>query len=302
MLHFIAQDYFMPHRANALFYFLMVLAMIGWGGAWVHSKYLSEYMSVNEIIFYRYLLATVSMVPILMKRKRSISIDIRSASATFFAATILTLYTWLFVEGAHLGTASLGGAFVTTLIPIVTFILSTFLGYRTMQRRDTFALLLGAVGVMTILGVWGFSAEQIFRLENLYFVFAALLWAILTIVASKITAIGPMIYSFYLYLFTTLIEGLLVADFRTDMLHIGTLPWLNILSLALFSTTFATSIYFVGGQRIGADRISSFTFLVPFSAIGLSAIFLGEHITTGMIAGTVMAVTAIYLLNRYHSK
>ena len=288
----------MSHRSNTFFYFLMFLAMIGWGGAWVHSKYLSEYMSVNEIIFYRYLLATFSMIPVLMKRKRSFSIDIRSASATFFAATILTLYTWLFVEGAHLGTAGLGGAFVTTLIPIVTFILSAILGRRTVRRRDTFALLLGALGVMTILNVWSFSPEQIFRLENLYFVLAALLWAILTIVASKVTGISPMVYSFYLYLFTTLIEGVLVADFRTDMLHIGTLPWLNLLSLALFSTTFATSIYFVGGQKIGADRISSFTFLVPFSAIGLSALFLGESITVGMIVGTTMAVAAIYLLNQ----
>ena len=292
----------MSHRPNTLFYFLMFLAMIGWGGSWVHAKYLTEHMSVNEVIFYRYLLTTISMVPILMGMRRSFAIDLRSALVTLFAAAILTIYTWLFIEGTHLGTAGLGGAFVTTLIPIVTFILSAILGRRAVRRRDAFALMLGALGVMTILNVWSFSPEQIFRLENLYFVLAALLWAILTIVASKVTGIGPMVYSFYLYLFTTLIEGLLVADFHTDMLHVGTLPWLNLLSLALFSTTFATSIYFVGGQRIGADRISSFTFLVPFSAIGLSAIFLGERITVGMIVGTTMAVTAIYLLNRYHSK
>jgi len=241
-------------------------------------------------------------VPILMGMRRSFAIDLRSALVTLFAAAILTIYTWLFIEGTHLGTAGLGGAFVTTLIPIVTFILSAILGRRAVRKRDAYALMLGALGVMTILNVWSFSPEQIFRLENLYFVLAAFLWAILTIVASKVTGIGPMVYSFYLYLFTTLIEGLFVADFRTDMLHVGTLPWLNLLSLALFSTTFATSIYFVGGQRIGADRISSFTFLVPFSAIGLSAIFLGERITAGMIVGTTMAVTAIYLLNRYHSK
>lgn len=276
--------------------------MIGWGGSWVHAKYLSDHMSVNEIIFYRYLLTTISMVPILIGMRRSFVLDLRSALVTLIAAVILTIYTWLYIEGTHLGTAGLGGAFVTTLIPIVTFLLAAILGRRAVRRQDALALLLGALGVMTILNVWSFSAEQIFRLENLYFILAALLWAILTIVASKVTGIGPLVYSFYLYLFTTLIEGFGVADFRTDMLHIGVIPWLNLLSLALFSTTFATSIYFVGGQRIGADRISSFTFLVPFSAIGLSAIFLGEHMTAGMIVGTTMAVAAIYLLNRYHSK
>ena len=287
----------MSRRSDTLFYLLMFLAMIGWGGSWVHVKYLSEHMSVNEIIFYRYLFTTVSMVPILLWLKRSFSIDRRSLFMTAVAAGILTIYTWLFIEGTHLGTAGLGGAFVTTLIPIVTFVLSAILGRRTVSKKDALALLLGALGVMTILNVWSFSHAQIFRQENLYFVLAALLWAILTIVASKVSGIGPMVYSFYLYLFTTLIEGF-VADFQTDMIRLGMIPWLNLLSLAFFSTTFATSIYFIGGQRIGADRISSFTFLVPFSAIGLSALFLEETITSGMLIGTVMAVTAIYLPNK----
>jgi drug/metabolite transporter (DMT)-like permease len=82
------------------------------------------------------------------------------------------------------------------------------------------------------------------------------------------------------------------------MLHFGFWPWFNLLAVALFSTTFATSIYFVGGQKIGADKISSFVFLVPFSAIGLSALFLGEAVTVGMLAGTAMAVVAIWMLNR----
>ena len=289
----------MPSRENpTIFYVLMFIAMIGWGAAWVHVKYLSDHMSVNEIIFYRYLLTTVSMVPILVWLKRSFRIDRRTVGITLFAAGLLTLYTWLFIEGTRLGTAGLGGAFVTTLIPIITFGLSAILGRRTMRRRDAFALALGAVGVMTILGVWHFSAGQVFRLKNLYFVLAAILWAVLTIVASKATRIAPLVYSFYLYLFTTLIEGLFVADLNTDMLHLGGWAWFNLLSVAFFSTTFATSIYFVGGQKIGADKISSFTFLVPFSAIGLSALFLGEAVTVGMLIGTTMAVVAIYLLNR----
>ncbi len=288
----------MSSRNNTLFYLLMFIAMIGWGAAWVHVKYLSAHMSVNEIIFYRYLLATVSMVPILAWLGLSFRIDRRTLAVTLAAAALLTLYTWLFIEGTRLGTAGLGGAFVTTLIPIVTFALSALLGRRTVRRRDLFALMLGAIGVMTILGVWHFSREQIFRLENLYFVLAAILWAILTIVASKATRIAPLVYSFYLYLFTTLIEGFWVADLHTDMVHLGGWAWFNLLSVAFLSTTFATSIYFVGGQKIGADKISSFTFLVPFSAIGLSALFLGEHVTVGMLAGTTMAIVAIYLLNR----
>jgi drug/metabolite transporter (DMT)-like permease len=286
------------HKNPTIFYILMFIAMIGWGAAWVHAKYLSEHMSVNEIIFYRYLITTVSMLPVLLWMKQSLSISLRALIVIVIASVVMILYMWLFIEGTHLGTAGLGGAFVTTLIPIVTFGLSAILKKQNIKRKDALALILGAVGVMTILNVWSFSGEQIFRLENLYFVLAALLWSILTIISSKVSSIGPMVYSFYLYLITTIIEGLFVADFQTDMASVGSLTWVNLLSIALFSTTFATSIYFVGGQKIGADKISSFTFLVPFSAIGLSALFLGEGITVGMIAGTLMAVAAIYILNK----
>jgi len=288
----------MRQQSNFIFYLLMVIAMVGWGASWVHAKYLSEYMSINEIIFYRYLFTTISMLPLLVLMKQKFYIDLRSVFLTTIAALVLTLYTWLFIEGTHLGTAGLGGAFTTTLIPIMTFILLAIIGKTMITKKSAFALFLGAIGVMTILNVWSFSHEQIFKLENLYFIIAALLWAILTIIASKVTGVDPMIYSFYLYLLVTLIEGLFVANFQTDLIHLGITPWFNLLSLAFFSTTFATSIYFVGGQKIGADLISSFTFLVPFSAIGLSIIFLGEHITVGMIIGTTMAVVAIYLLNR----
>ncbi len=288
----------MSKQNNTIFYFLMFIAMIGWGAAWVHVKYLSEHMSVNEIIFYRYLFTTVSMVPILVWMKKSFAVTPTVLMVITVAAAILTVYTLLFIEGTHLGTAGLGGAFVTTLIPIVTFALSAILQKRHIKSRDVLARTLGAVGVMTILNVWSFSSEQILRIENLYFVVAALLWAVLTIISSRANSIDPMVYSFYLYLITTIIEGLFVADFQTDMIHMGTIPWLNLISVALLSTTFATSIYFVGGQRIGADKISSFTFLVPFSAIGLSAIFLGEKVTAGMLIGTTMAVAAIYMLNK----
>lgn len=285
-------------KSLGLFYALMVLAMIGWGASWVHVKYLAEHLSIHEIIFYRYGLTTVSMFPVLWAMKLSLRIDPRTFFSAFLAAGIMIVYTWLFIAGTHLGTAGLGGAFVTTLIPILTFTAMALLQRRRLSSRQVFALSLGALGVMTILNVWSFQAKEIFRLENLYFLLAAASWALLTIVSSRTSRTHPLVFSFWLYALVTLLEGLFLTRFETDLGAQPPLVDLNLILLALFSTTFATSIYFIGGQKLGADRISSFTFLVPFSAIGLSAIFLGESINAGMIVGTVMAVAAIKMLNR----
>ena len=288
----------MRHQSLTLFYILMFIAMIGWGASWVHAKYLTEHLTVHEIIFYRYSITAISILPLLWFLKLWVKIDRTSLLNAFINSIIMIFYTWLFIEGTHLGTASLGGAFVTTLIPIATFTLTSILSKKMLKKEQIFALVLGAIGVMTILNVFSFSAEQILKIQNLYFVIAAFTWAVLTILSAKASKVNPLVYSFWLYAFVAILEFVFIVDFKTNMLAESNIVWSNLLSLALFSTTFATSIYFVGGQKIGADKISSFTFLVPFSAIGLSAIFLNEKISWNMIAGTIMAVVAIYILNR----
>ena len=286
-------------KERRIFYLLMGLAMIGWGASWVHVKYLSGYMSIHEIIFYRYALTALSMPPLLLWLKIPLLIDRVSLGVTLLTSAIMILYTWLFIAGTKLGSAGLGGAFVTTLIPIVTFVMMALLHRRRLRRIQVLALGLGALGVMTILNVWSFRAEEILRLENLYFVLAALCWGVLTILSSRVAGrIDPLFYSFVMYAAVAGMEGLFLSDFRTDLSSLPPAVWANLLLLALFSTTFATSVYFIGGKKIGADLVSSFTFLVPFSAIGLSALFLGEPVSWGMLLGTAMTLLAIWLLNR----
>jgi drug/metabolite transporter (DMT)-like permease len=67
--------------------------------------------------------------------------------------------------------------------------------------------------------------------------------------------------------------------------------------ISLLSTTFANTVYFIGIEKLGAGEVSSFVFLVPFAAIGLSIPFLGEEISTWMIVGTVMTLLAVKILN-----
>ena len=61
--------------------------------------------------------------------------------------------------------------------------------------------------------------------------------------------------------------------------------------------TFATSVYFIGVEKLGTNEVSSFIFLVPFFAIIFSIIFLEEkvHITT--IIGVILTIIAVKILN-----
>lgn len=285
------------NQNNNVFFFLLFLAMIGWGGSWVNAKVLSQYITPFELVFVRYSLTAISMVPILLYLKKSWRVNLRTTGIIIIASIFLLAYTYYFVLGTKLGTASLGGAFVTTLIPINTFLILVVFFKRPFVKKDIIALVIGAIGVMTILGVWHLDKEHIFTTYNLYFVLAAIMWPLLTIISSKATGVSPLVFTFYMYVCSTLMS---LMFFNVESLHVnewGGEFWAHMLFLAFGATTFSTTIYFLGIERLGAKEVSSFIFLVPFAAIGLSILILDEPFNVWMVLGTALTIIAVALLN-----
>lgn len=288
----------MDEKSKNIFYILIFFAMFGWGLSWVSVKVLSHYINEFEMILFRFSITTLTMVPIILYLKKSFRIDIRTLFLVTLTSIVMLGYMKYFFLGTKLGTASLGGAFVTTLIPIITFIFMVLLGQKKLRVKDSFALALGAIGVLTILNVWNTSLEQVLLTQNLYFVLAAFLWALLTILSSKNTTVSPIVFTFYMYIITSVITVVFFIDFSTIAYeNFDGIFWINIIAITLLSTTYASTIYFLGIEKLGAGEVSSFTFLVPFFAIVLAELFLDETIDASVIVGTILALIAVKILN-----
>ncbi|MBN2964581.1 DMT family transporter [Sulfurospirillum sp. T05] len=284
-------------QKNSL-YAMLFLAMLCWGGSWVNIKVLSGYIGAYDVVFFRYFITALSMVPIILFLKKSFAIDLRSFGLVVLTSLALIAYMNYFFLGTKYGTASLGGAMVTSLIPINTFLLLALLRVRTITKKDLFALILGALGVLTMLDVWHFDMAQLGAVHNLYFLIASLLWPVVTILSSKATKISPIVFTFYMYVITTAVAWAFFVD--VDALDFSTYDgifWLNMLFIAFGASTFANTIYFLGIERLGAREVSSFIFLVPFAAISLSILFLGESISLSLVIGTALTLFAVKLLN-----
>lgn len=281
-----------------IFFFLLFFAMVAWGGSWVNVKILGHYVSAFEMIFLRFGITAITMVPIIVWLKHSFKIDLKSFGLVVLAALALIFYNKYYYLGTKFGTASLGGAMVTTMIPILTFIFLALMGVKKVSSKDLFALGLGAVGVLTMLHIWTFDLAHILVIHNLYFLLAAILWAALTIVSSKSTKISPIVFTFYMYIVTVVLDWIFFVDVRTMPFEtFDSIFWLNTLLISLAASTFANTIFFLGIEKLGAAEVSSFVFLVPFSAIILSAVFLGEKVDLFIIIGTVLTLYAVKLLN-----
>lgn len=281
-----------------VFFFLLFLAMVAWGGSWVNVKILGHYISAFEMIFLRFSITAITMVPIMLWLKHSFKIDLKSFGLVVLAALMLIFYNKYYYLGTKFGTASLGGAMVTTMIPILTFIFLALMGIKKVSSKDLFALGLGAVGVLTMLHIWTFDLAHILVIHNLYFLLAAVLWAVLTIVSSKSTKVSPIVFTFYMYIVTVVLDWVFFVDVSAiPFSSLDGIFWLNTLLISLAASTFANTIFFLGIEKLGAAEVSSFVFLVPFSAIILSAIFLGEKVDLFIILGTVLTLYAVKRLN-----
>ena len=272
--------------------------MIGWGATWVNAKILSEYINEFEMVFLRIGITALTMIPIILVLKKSFKIDIKTFLLVCVSALVMIFYMKYYFLGTKLGTASLGGAFVTTLVPINTFLILVLMRSKTIAKKDMFALGLGVIGVLTMLNAWALKAEDIFVLHNLYFIFASILWPVLTILSSKSRNISPIVFTFYLYIVVVVLDVLFFVDISNIAYEsFDSRFWLNIFVITIAGSTFANTIYFLGVEKLGASEVSSFIFLVPFSAIALSVIFLGEEIGINVIIGTVLTLFAVKILN-----
>ena len=125
----------MTQNNKNIFHILLFFAMIGWGATWVNAKILSEYINEFEMVFLRIGITALTMIPIILVLKKSFKIDIKTFLLVCVSALVMIFYMKYYFLGTKLGTASLGGAFVTTLVPINTFLILVLMRSKTIAKR-----------------------------------------------------------------------------------------------------------------------------------------------------------------------
>jgi len=282
---------------KTIFYIFMTLAMVAWGETWVSAKILGEYLSANELIFWRFFFTTLGMLFVLAFFKIGFRESLKELLIALVSAIILAFYNNFFFLGTKYGLASFGGIFVTTLNPIITYFLVAILSKNSFSKLEYLGLFMGILGAVFMLRLWDFDLGKIFSPGNIYFLLAAVTWPILTIVSSKQKMKSAIIFSFYMFGFTSLIDLFFLKFELTNIFIFDTKFWFNLLLLSLWGTTFATTIYFIGVLKLGSNVASSFFFMVPLSALVFSMLFLHEKATLNLIIGGVLGLIAVYILN-----
>ena len=278
---------------------LMVISMVVWGGSWVSAKLMAGRLTPEVLSFWRFFMSFVSFVPMLVLLRKPFTVSRAGALYSVLGAIFISTYMYFFFRGLEHGLAGAAGVLVTSMMPFMTLLFMMILFRKKASGRDIAGLVLGMAGAAVLLQVWNFNAHDLFQSGNLLFVLCSALWALVTICSQRAAAtISPYFFSFLTYGIATLF--FLPSAFRQGIsvvFHEDVLFWVNLIFLAIISTNFATTVYFVAAERLGSYRTSSFVFLVPASAMLLSWIFLGEVPQPSTIVGGTIAISAVYLIN-----
>ena len=285
-------------NADRLYEWLLVLTMLLWGAGWSALKILTEDMPMDIIVFWRFLIMTLAFLPILYFFKQPLTLSKGSFSFILSGSVLNMAFMVSSFYGIKYGLAGAGSVIITSLSPIMTFLIMALLFTRHISKNQLFGLLLGIVGGFIILELDDLSL--FFNGSNIYFVLCALIWAGVTILSQKSHQhIHPIHYSFFISLIATVVS--FFYAYNSNLLLVFEQSkefWIALIYLGVFAQALATTIFFMASGKIGSQKTSSFMFLIPIFALFSAWFLLDEPIELHIIIGGTLSMLAVAFINK----
>ena len=278
---------------------LMVIAMLFWGVAWTAGKVAAEHSNAEVAAFWRYAISFMTIIPIIWYLKTPLITDRTGLLYMVLAGVLTSLFNYLFFAGLSHGDAGYGGTMVTSLAPILTYILSiSFLGTKVSSRQIG-ALSIGIFGALILLRV-PFDGFAFLSAQSSYFLGCAVVWSLVTVLSQKAAKrADPMFYTVVVFGITMSVNMLFALPHHPfDFAAYDAVFWWTILFIGVIPGAFSTALYFISAGKVGAHRAGVFMFIVPVGAIVSSMAVYGEKIELSTVIGCVLAFVAVVIFNR----
>lgn len=275
---------------------MMCLSMLSWGMSWTSAKILNEYHTYNNLVYLRFLIGFISICPFLYKRSLG-KVKISTIFNIIITSVLFYIYNQCFFIGTDIGNPGMGGVFVTTTNPVITFIIVSLINKKS-NFIQICSMFLGIIGGLFTLNVFSLGWGSFLFSGNYYFLFCSLSWGIMTIIMSYGQKdIDSIWYVSLCYLLTTLI-----ALFFIDFKLLINFNYLNVKFIFNFfivcsAMSFGTSIYIIASYKLGPIQASSFILSVPFIAMTTAYILIDEPLKLNVLIGGLLSIISIYLIN-----
>jgi drug/metabolite transporter (DMT)-like permease len=279
---------------------LILLALL-WGSGFLWIKLALRSFTPTQIVFVRLTLGALVLMPIALARGLRIPTG-RLVWLHLFAAALVANaipYTLFGVGERTVGSNVAGVINATT--PLWTVLVAFLAGTdRTITWKRGAGLALGFLGTVLIFAPWE-SANEIASWGGLAILAASASYGVSYVYMGRFLTnrgIPPIMLSAsqlaagaLIMLATLPFGGLVAPHWRWDA--VGSLIILGV---------FGTGLAYVLNYRLIGDEgptvASTTTYLLPLVAVGLGALVVGEHVTVPMLAGMLVVLAGVALVQR----
>jgi drug/metabolite transporter (DMT)-like permease len=286
---------------NVLPYLLVSLAPLFWSGNFVLGRALHETVPPIALSFWRWAVALLILLPILLPRARDLASAVKRHWAILSLLGLLgvTNFNTFVYIGLQTTTATNAVLLVSTAPVLILALSFLMLGeaVRPLQAVGVF-LSLSGVGIIAAAGEPAALANLELNSGDLWILAAVASWALYSVCLRwRPQGLDPL-----LFLAATIVTGLIpllplyLWDFaRGSTLELDAVTAGAVGYVALFPSILAYVFWNRGVAELGASRTGQFLHLMPAFGTLLSMLLLGERLETYQLAGIGLIAAGILL-------
>jgi drug/metabolite transporter (DMT)-like permease len=280
-------------RAQDLARLVALAAM--WGASYLFMRYAVPYMGPALLVELRVVIAGAALFAFLQATGGSVGWRSHWRGYLVVGITGLVLPFVLIAQGLTRIDASTG-AILNALSPLFASIFAAIWIRDPITPAKMAGIVLCLIGTAVLVG-WTPSPMSPAELGAAALCVAATMFYGYTTVFTKVKLKGAT--PFGISAGTLLMAALIMLPFTPfdrDLAAIPAMAWLAMLGLAVVSTTVAFIFYFRLIADVGPVKAITVTLLVPIFGMIWGAIFLGEAVTAGRLAGCAIILAGCSLI------
>ncbi|MBV6706731.1 EamA family transporter [Bacillus cereus] len=276
------------------------LAASIWGGMYVVSKYVLDFIPPLTLVWLRFIIAFVVLYGILKlaEKKQKKKVNIRKKDWLLFAWIGFIGYfisiTCQFI-GTKLSDAHTG-SLVTSATPAFMVIFAALILKEKLTARRLLSTIIATIGVIIVIG-WDIEIGSYF-IGTIILVGAAITWALLSIYV-KIASIqfSSLVITTYAIFFSLFfITPFMIGELQTSSIGtVNTYVILGVLYLGIVSTAGAFFLWNKGLELIDASIGSLFFFFQPIVGSLLGWLLLNETLNSNFFIGGILIICSVFI-------
>jgi len=285
----------------------LIFVAIIWGVNFPVIKHaLTDFLPLSFTVV-RFALAAAALFGVIALQGGRFAVARRDLPAlAALGLTGITCYNLLFMKGLQLTTASHSALFIS-LSPLFAAVLQTLRGRERLRAPLALGLLFATAGAYCIIlsthGEIRFGMATI--TGDLLTIGASVLWALYTVLAAPLLERYPPITVTAWSVAAGTVFLLPAASGELARQSWSAVPagsWAALGFAALAGAAAAYVLWYEGVKRIGATRTIAYHYLVPFIAVLVSSLFLGDAVRPLTVVGGIAIIGGVAMVQRRKSE